>query len=120
MNRAVGWALLAIWMASEGDIQLARALRSLGPEAGGLGMFVHPPFWLALSLLAGHFFLWLYVLTRLELSVAVPLTASSYVFNAVLVHLRLGEQVSVRQWLGTLLITLGVVIVTRTSPPPPQ
>lgn len=104
-------------MASEGDIQLARALRSLAGDAGVLSMFVHPPFWLALSLLAGHFFLWLHVLTRLELSVAVPLTASSYVFNAVLVHLRLGEQVSVRQWLGTVLITLGVVIVTRTSRP---
>lgn len=119
-------AFLAVWLATEGDVQLARALRGLIPPEGLpwwelLYLYVsYPPLWLAVGFLAGHFFLWLYVLARLELSVAVPITACSYVFNALLVQLRLGETVSTRTWMGTLLITLGVLMVTRSLPPRPE
>lgn len=119
--RAIAVGLLAVWMATEGDIQLAWALRELGP-LDGLSTpqmvwkcVAHAPLWGAIALLASHFFLWLYVLARLELSVAVPLTACNYVFNAILVQVRLGETVDAKRWLGTLIITLGVVLVTRSA-----
>lgn len=121
MQRAVLVGLLAVWLATEGDIQLATALRHLGPLEGlsALSVIVrclsHPALWLAFALLGSHFFLWLYVLARLELSVAVPLTACNYVFNAFLVQVRLGETVSSRRWLGTMIITLGVVLVSRSA-----
>lgn len=117
---ALGAAFLAVWLASEGDVQLASALRSLGPldlsQPGRalLACLTHAPLWGAVALLSGHFFLWLYVLARLELSVAVPITACNYVFNAILVQVRLGETVSPKTWAGTLFITLGVLLVTRS------
>ena len=112
---AVGLGLAAVWLASEGDIQLAKALRGL-PESGGIwAAALYPPMWVAVSLLAGHFFLWLRVLAVLDLSVAVPLTACNYIFNALLVQWRLGESVSSRTWAGTLLITLGVLLVSAST-----
>lgn len=113
-------AFVAVWLATEGDVQLASALRSLGPFDVSqpwqtvLTCLTHTPLWGAVALLAGHFFLWLYVLARLELSVAVPITACNYIFNAILVQVRLGETVSPKTWAGTLLITLGVLLVTRS------
>lgn len=117
---ALGAAFLAVWLASEGDVQLASALRSLGPlelSQPWLALqecLTHAPLWGAVALLAGHFFLWLYVLARLELSVAVPITACNYIFNAILVQVRLGETVTLKTWAGTLLITLGVLLVTQS------
>jgi drug/metabolite transporter (DMT)-like permease len=110
----VALGVAAVWLASEGDIQLAKALRSL-PEGGVLAAAMYPPMWAAVSLLAAHFFLWLRVLAVLDLSVAVPLTACNYIFNAILVQWRLGESVTSRTWLGTSLIALGVVLVTASS-----
>lgn len=93
-------ALLAVGLASQGDILLAQAWRwpALFP--------------VAMALLVTHFLLWLYVLSRIQVTVAVPLTAVGYLFNALLVQFELGEQVSPRVWLGTAIIMAGVVLVT--------
>jgi len=109
-------ALLAVWLACEGDIQLAVALRSLG-EISVRGALHHPPLWLAVFLLTGHFVLWLSVLARAELSVVVPYTACYYIFNGLLVQLRMGEKVSAATWAGTILITAGVYVVQRSVQP---
>jgi drug/metabolite transporter (DMT)-like permease len=60
------------------------------------------------------FVLWLAVLSWADLSVALPLTALSYVFGALLAKYYLGEHLCAGRWLGTLLICLGVVLVTRS------
>lgn len=109
-------ALLAIWLACEGDIQLAVALRSLG-EVSLRAALHHPPLWMAVLLLSGHFFLWLSVLARAELSVVVPYTACYYVFNGLLVQLRMGEKVSATTWMGTFMIAAGVYFVQRSVQP---
>lgn len=96
-------ALLSVWLATEGDILLARSWQ--WPTV----------FPLALALLAAHFGLWLHVLARLPVTIAVPLTATNYLFNSVLVQYQLGEHVSGRVWLGTLVIIAGVVLVTSSA-----
>lgn len=108
-------ALVAVLLSAEGDIQLALALRTLPAHPSFWSYLSHAPLWLAVALLAGHFFSWLYVLSCLELSVAVPLLAGTYIFNALLAPWQLGESVSPRRWLGTLVLTLGVVLVSRSS-----
>jgi drug/metabolite transporter (DMT)-like permease len=47
-----------------------------------------------------------------DLTFVMPLTALTYVLNAILVGPVLGEVVSPTRWLGTILITLGVALVT--------
>src|SRR5690606_30212070 len=46
-----------------------------------------------------------------DLSVAKPITSLSFVFSAVLAALILGEDLSWKRWVGTLLIVGGVLLV---------
>lgn len=108
-------AVFAIWLAVEGDIQLAQAMRTLPP--GWTRALLHGPLWLAVLLLLGHFATWFFLLSRSELSVIMPFTGVYYIFNAVLVEWRLGESVGSQAWMGTFLISLGVVLVTTSVPP---
>ena len=103
-------AALAIFLSTEGDIQLALALRKMG----SFHLF-YAPLWFAILLLAAHFAVWLQVLKRLELSLAVPLTASSYLLNALLAPAQLSETMGVKSLAGYALVTLGVVLVVSSD-----
>ncbi len=107
-----------------GDIFLAQAMQGLGqvhfhdPAQAwdvGVQVFSTPKVWLALGLFAVFFFLWMTVLSYEDLSFALPLTALTYLFNALLVGPFLGETVSPLRWAGTLLIGLGVALVTASG-----
>lgn len=57
------------------------------------------------------------LLSRADLSYALPVTGSvSYVLIALVGHFFLGEGVSLAHWIGIVIITLGVVLVIETSP----
>jgi uncharacterized membrane protein len=68
----------------------------------------------------GILMLILALLTRLalfsvaDLSFVLPLTATGYILSAFLGKIFLNEHVSLDQWLGTLLIFFGVVLVGTT------
>jgi drug/metabolite transporter (DMT)-like permease len=55
------------------------------------------------------------LMSMADLSVILPLTAVGYIFSTFLGKVFLGEQVSVQHWMGTLLVFLGVVLVSTTS-----
>ncbi len=57
--------------------------------------------------------IWLVVLSRMELSFAYPLVATTYVFTPLLAHLLLGEPIPAMRWLGIGLILVGVFFVAR-------
>ncbi len=63
----------------------------------------------------------LWLLTRMalmswaDLSFVVPMTALGYVLSAIFGHFFLNEQVSWKQWLGTLLIFAGTALVSTTQ-----
>jgi drug/metabolite transporter (DMT)-like permease len=74
---------------------------------------------------AGFFFLYLAALSWVDLSFAMPLTALSFVFAALMSRFVLGEQVSWHRWVGTMVIVAGVTLValdrnTRTTAPLPN
>ncbi len=71
-------------------------------------------FW-ALSAWPASFFLWLAILSWSELSFVLPLTALSYVVTALLATFVLGETVTPLRWAGTILICLGVILVTKSG-----
>ena len=70
---------------------------------------------------AGILMLVLSLLTRMallsiaDLSVVLPLTAIGYILSTVLGRVFLGEQVSPQHWAGTVLVFLGVALVSSTS-----
>lgn len=107
-----------------GDIYLARTIRGIGEMSlDNLSQFVlyaervisNGQFWMAILMFAIYFFLWIYVLSYEDLSYALPLTALTYVFNAILVGPMLGEDVNFTRWLGTILIVIGVFVVSITT-----
>ncbi len=66
---------------------------------------------LAIPLYAVSSIGWLIVLSRLNLSFAYPLLASLYIFLPVLSMVFLSESLTVKHWVGILVIGIGVGIV---------
>lgn len=58
--------------------------------------------------------IWLVVLSRERLSFAYPLIGVSYIVVVFLSRLVYGDEVSPLKWVGVLLISAGVVFVTRS------
>ncbi len=58
--------------------------------------------------------LWLIVLTRNELSYAYPLLSMGYVLVVFLSRVFFQETVTTTRWLGTLVICVGVWLISRT------
>jgi drug/metabolite transporter (DMT)-like permease len=57
---------------------------------------------------------WLMVLSKLDLSLAYPMLALTYVLIPLASQFVLGEQVPALRWLGVGVIFVGVVIVAQT------
>lgn len=68
-------------------------------------------FSLGLLLLITFFLLHLTLLSKADLSFVMPVTSFSYVLIAVMAGYLLNEHISVPQWIGILLISIGVMIV---------
>jgi len=65
-------------------------------------------------LVAGYGF-WVLSLTRLDLSYAYPIACCSVLVAVLLSVLFLGESVSPRQWVGTVLLLIGATMLMPAS-----
>lgn len=108
-----------------GQLILKRAVNGLKPllEAGPIdfiaGAATSPLVIAALSLQVLGYVAWLFVLSKEKLSVAFALSGSSfYLLMAMASWYFFGERLSPAQWLGLLLISLGVVLVTAAHRAP--
>jgi uncharacterized membrane protein len=115
---------IAICSQSLGDVFLTKGMKSVGEVntlelvelfSIGVQVFTTPQIWLGIFLLSIFFGLYLAALSWADLSFVLPVTAFGYVMNAVMSWQLLGEQVSPVRWLGTLIICLGVAVVSRTE-----
>ena len=116
--------LLAITAGAVGDIFLTQGMRSSGDlSAMGLRQIFETVVkaltnWrliLGTALQAVYFGLWLAVLSWEDLSVALPMQALNYVLVAFLSQYFLGETVSPLRWAGTVLVCVGVIMITKSS-----
>jgi len=107
-----------IVFASFGDISLSHGIRRVGAISLArwteLFAAVLDP-WVALGivLLLGFFAAYLSALSWSDLTYVLPATSLGYVLLALLSVWLLGERVSVSRWIGILLVSSGVAIVTR-------
>jgi undecaprenyl phosphate-alpha-L-ara4N flippase subunit ArnE len=74
-----------------------------------------PLIWVGVATYAVEIGAWLYVLSRMPLSLAFPLASLSYCGIALASRFILKEPVSRRRWLGTALIALGVAMVGTST-----
>lgn len=104
-----------------GNFALSRGMREVGPLLTvSIGSLLNPllNLWVAagVCLLAIWLVSQLSLLSWADLSYVIPLTGSSYVLTALLGALVLRENVSTAHWIGIGLISLGVMLVGKTSP----
>ncbi|MBU1727643.1 MAG: EamA family transporter [Candidatus Omnitrophica bacterium] len=74
-----------------------------------------PYLWLGLIVAATIFIIWSSVLSKIDLSVAVPIASSSYIFVPIASIIFLHEKVSFLRWVGILFIIAGVIFVSLSS-----
>ncbi len=101
-----------------GDICLSHAMKQAGPLSVTdlphiIGMVFTP--WVALGtlLLIGFFASYMSALSWADLTYVLPATGMGYVLLALMARLILHEQVTVTRWIGILLVSIGVAVVTR-------
>lgn len=124
MLKVILGMMLGVTIGTLGDIFLAQGSKALGNVSvkrladvwSLIKRVVHTPkIPLAVLMMLACFVNWLVVLSWADLSLVLPMAAMSYVLNAILAKPMLGETVSPRRWAGTIIVFLGVVLVTLTG-----
>jgi drug/metabolite transporter (DMT)-like permease len=124
MFKTVVVMLLAVSAGTVGDLLLTKGMKELGDISAmnlrgilsaAYQALTCPKLVLGTAMLAVFFFLWLAVLSWEDLSVALPMQALNYVLVAFLSQYFLGEIVTPMRWAGTVLVCIGVILITKSS-----
>jgi transporter family protein len=107
-----------------GNVLLSRGMRTIGAmdqvSAGALldwsiKIVTNPYVVIGVGLLILWFLIYLGALSWLDLSYVLPMSSSTYVFSALLAWLVLGESVSKGTWAGTVIVSVGVLLVGQSE-----
>jgi bacterial/archaeal transporter family protein len=118
----INFVILALVVITQvaGNVFLSKGIKALGAidtinplVLFGFGWQIinSPWIWLALVFLIASLIFYLVALSHFELSYILPLIAFNYVLTTFAAWLILGDRVSITRWLGTILITCGVMLV---------
>lgn len=107
---------------ASGNVLLAIGMKQM-PDFGNVSVLGYTGLLFAnLWILSGIALLVVWMVAQLsmftwaDLSYVLPVTAGGYVLTALLGKFFLGETVSIARWLGVVLISFGVVLVSETPP----
>lgn len=124
MFKTVAVMLAAVTAGTIGDLLLAGGMKELGDISTmdlrgimkvALQALTTPKLVAGTAMLAVFFFLWLAVLSWEDLSVALPMQALNYILVAFLSQYFLNEIVTPMRWAGTILVAVGVIMITKSS-----
>ena len=110
----------AVVFGAFGDVSLSKGMKAVagmpyfGPVHTVVAVFTNAYVVSGIVLLVGFLFLYLASLSWESLSFVLPLTAADYVLVTLLAHFLLAEDVSPVRWLGSIMVALGIALVTRT------
>lgn len=71
--------------------------------------------WLGLFVFILNFFIWITILSRIDLSVAFPVGSTSYILVPILAMIFLHETISPLRWVGIALIIIGIHFVAKSA-----
>ncbi|MDD5194665.1 MAG: EamA family transporter [Candidatus Omnitrophica bacterium] len=78
-------------------------------------VLLSPYLWFGLATVFVLFAIWAGVLSRIDLSVAVPVASLSYITIPLVSIIFLHEAVSLLRWIGIAFIIIGVIMVSLSS-----
>ncbi len=119
MSKYLVLSLLVVFQVL-GDVWLSRGMRQVGAVSVsnsaalltiGVQVLTNPWIVLGIAFLLGALLLYLVAISRLDLSYVLPMTAFKYVLSACFAGLILGESISQLRWVGTALVSSGVLLV---------
>jgi len=122
LAKSIPLIFLSISIAVAGQILLKLGMNRIGiVSLNGLGrlwqlfsaILKSPLVLFGLFLYVVSAVVWLIVLSSVDLSFAYPFIGSSYVFVLILSKFILKEDVNPIRWIGALVITAGVIILSR-------
>jgi drug/metabolite transporter (DMT)-like permease len=104
-----------------GNFTLSRGLHEVGRLVSFsplpyIHAFLNPLVGVGVLLLIVWLISQLSLLSRVDLSYALPATSVSYVLTAFMAEFLLHERLSIERWIGIGLIGVGVSLVARTVP----
>lgn len=121
MISPVYFILVAVSLTVVGQMFIKLGLNSLGNVDFSKGIFssyitifCSPHVLLGAFLYSSATLLWLYALSKVDLSFAYPFLALSYVLVILASCLLLGEHIPLFRWVGAFVICLGVLLVARS------
>jgi len=127
INKSLSLKIFALIVANDlGDtvaqLFLKKGIAATGIDGLALGTLgdlvtraaISPLLWAGVLVYALNFFLWILILYRVDLSVAMPVGSTGYIFVPIAATLFLHEHVSLVRWAGIALIVLGIHFVSQT------
>ncbi|MDD5174071.1 MAG: EamA family transporter [Candidatus Omnitrophica bacterium] len=79
---------------------------------------VHSPFlWLGIFIFVLNFFVWIVVLYKVDLSIAMPVGSFCYIFVPICAMIFFRENISLIRWAGIICIVLGIHFVAQSKKP---
>jgi len=72
-------------------------------------------FWIGLFFYVSNFILWMKILSKIDLSVALPLASMSYLLIPLAAVFFLHEHVHALRWLGLFLIMAGIYFISLSE-----
>ncbi len=77
--------------------------------------FFSPYLWLGFATVLLTFIIWSTILSKIDLSVAVPVASFSYILVPLTSIIFLHEKISMLRWSGIFFILLGVIVVSLST-----
>jgi drug/metabolite transporter (DMT)-like permease len=122
MNLAIVYILISVLAGAIGQILLKKGMGSMGPltlTTSQLGATLwrigtNPFVIIGLIIYVGGTVFWLTALSRVDLSYAYPFASLSYVVMLAASWLLFGENITSLRLLGTLVICVGVFLISRS------
>jgi multidrug transporter EmrE-like cation transporter len=122
LTKTILLILLSITIAVGGQILLKIGMNKIGPidisSASSLGhlftgIIKSPTVLVGLFLYVISAALWLIIISSVDLSFAYPFIGLTYVLVLVVSKFVLKEDVNPIRWIGTAIITIGVIVISR-------
>ena len=124
MTRVIPMLIFFVLCNTGGEIAMSYGVKQVGePESFrpmALLRFVWDAaknrwLWVAIPLLAASFYSLLILFSWAPVSVVIPASASNYILGTFGAKYLLNEDVSVKRWMGVILVCIGVMLVLFTG-----
>ncbi len=116
----LGVIILSVLMNAVAQLALSVALKGTttfdagSPIKSAMALAINPGIVLALFIYGLSVLLWMYVLSKADVSLAYPFLGLGFVFVAIISYLFMSEPLSAQKLIGILTIAIGIVILARS------